>query len=83
MNKQRKTLEGTVLKNKMEKTVVVETKRKIKHPLVKKYYTVTKTYKAHDDNNECQVGDMVLIGETKPISKEKRWAVLKVINKAA
>lgn len=83
MNKNKRELEGTVVKDKMEKTVVVQIKRQVKHPIFKKYYTVKKKYKAHDQDNQCKVGDMVLIRESKPISKEKRWAVVKVIQKAA
>ena len=64
----------------MDKTAVVEISRRFPHPLYKKYVTRTKKYYAHDTNNICQVGDMVSIIESKPISKLKRWRVLKVVN---
>ena len=76
----RKQLKGIVLESKMDKTAVVEISRKFPHPLYKKYVTRTKKYYAHDTNNICQAGDMVSIIESKPISKLKRWRVLKVIN---
>ncbi len=79
----KKELEGIVISNKMQKTVVVEIQRQVKHPIFKKYYTLKKKYKAHDENSECQVGDRVLMRETKPISREKRWAVIKVLQKVA
>ena len=79
-NSSRKKLTGVVLPSKMYKTAVVEISRKFPHPLYKKYVTRTKKYYAHDINNICQVGDMVSIIESKPISKLKRWRVLKVVN---
>jgi len=83
MNKNKKEMEAIVIKNKMDKTVVVEIKRMLKHPIYKKYLTEKKKYKAHDEKNACQIGDKVLIRESKPISKEKRWAVVKILEKAA
>ncbi|OVE80692.1 30S ribosomal protein S17 [bacterium K02(2017)] len=83
MNKNKKEIDAVVLKNKMDKTVVVETKRLVKHSLFKKFYTTKKKYKAHDEKNECQVGDKVVIRESKPLSKEKRWAVVKIVQKSA
>ena len=71
----RKTRVGVVSSDKMDKTVVVTVKDKIKHPLYKKI-------KAHDENNECGVGDRVLIMETRPLSKDKRWRVVEIIEKA-
>ena len=82
MNKNKKEMEAIVLKNKMQKTVVVEIKQLVKHSFFKKYHTIKKKYKVHDGKSECQVGDRVMIRETKPISKEKRWAVVKVLEKA-
>lgn len=70
---------GTVVSNKMQKTVVVEVERWKKHPIYKKRYKVHKKYKAHDEKGEYKVGDKVLIEESRPISKEKRWRVIKKI----
>ncbi|MBF0103705.1 MAG: 30S ribosomal protein S17 [Deltaproteobacteria bacterium] len=83
MRKNKRELDAIVLSNKMDKTIVVETKRLIKHPFFGKYTMETKKYKAHDEKNECQTGDRVLIRESKPISREKRWAVVKIVEKAA
>ena len=83
MNKNKKTMEAVVIGNKMHKTVVVETTNLIMHPEFKKYRHVKQKHKAHDENNECGVGDRVIIRETKPISKEKCWVVIKVVSKAA
>ena len=79
-NSFRKKLTGVVLPSLMDKTAVVEVSRKFPHPLYKKYVTRSKKYYAHDTNNICQAGDMVSIIESKPISKLKRWRVLKVVN---
>jgi small subunit ribosomal protein S17 len=79
MNKNKKIFEGVVIGNKMNKTVVVQISHLVKHPVVKKYITVKKKYKAHDEKNECMVGDKVLIRESRPISKEKSWVVSKVL----
>lgn len=78
----KRELEATVLKNKMMKTVVVEVKKLRMHAVFKKYRTVKKKLKAHDEQNACQIGDKVLIRESRPISKEKRWAVIKILEKA-
>lgn len=83
MNKIKKEFEAVVLKNKMDKTVVVVIERLVKNQAFKKYHTVRKKYKAHDEKNECGLGDRVLIRETRPISREKRWAVVKILEKAA
>ncbi|EKD50834.1 MAG: hypothetical protein ACD_62C00417G0012 [uncultured bacterium] len=83
MNKNKKTLEGIVIRNKMIKTVIVEIKSQFKHPVVHKIVTTTKKFKAHDQNSECGLGDRVVIRECKPISKEKRWVVAKILEKAA
>ncbi len=74
-DKKIRTLKGVVVSDKMQKTVVVAVSRLIKHPKYKKYYKVTKRYKAHDDKGECHTGDKVMIQETRPLSKEKRWVV--------
>jgi small subunit ribosomal protein S17 len=68
-------LRGTVVSNKMDKTVVVSVERLAQHPLYRKKYTVTTKFKAHDEKNECQIGDVVEITETRPISRDKRWRV--------
>ena len=78
----RKTRVGVVSSDKMDKTVVVTVKDKIKHPLYKKIVNRTIKFKAHDENNECGVGDRVLIMETRPLSKDKRWRVVEIIEKA-
>jgi len=83
MEKNKKEMDAVVLKNKMNKTIVVEIRRLVKHAFFHKYHTVKKKYKVHYEKNECQIGDKVLIRETKPISKEKRWTVVKIIEKAA
>lgn len=79
----KRELEGVVVSNKMQKTVVVELKKRVKHPIFKKYYTVRKKYKAHDEKSACQMGDAVLIRESRPLSRTKRWVVVKVLAKAA
>lgn len=73
----KKRLKGEVVSNKMEKTVVVKVERLVTHPIYKKKYKVYKKYKAHDEKNEFKVGDLVEIEETRPISKEKRWKVVR------
>ena len=78
----RKTRVGVVSSDKMDKTVVVTVKDKIKHPLYKKIVNRTIKFKAHDENNECGVGDRELIMETRPLSKDKRWRVVEIIEKA-
>jgi len=72
----KKTLEGVVVSDKMDKTIVVSVRRVKEHPRYKKRYKIQKKYKAHDPENKHHVGDKVLIQECKPISKEKRWVVL-------
>ena len=78
----RKTRTGKVVSNKMEKTVVVAIEDNVKHPLYKKIIKNTIRLKAHDENNECGVGDRVLIMETRPLSKDKNWRVVEIIEKA-
>lgn len=80
---QRKTLVGTVVSDKMEKTIVVEVERLTMDPRFKKFVRRRKRYKAHDEKGQCRVGDKVMIVESRPLSKEKRWRLLKVIEKAA
>ena len=78
----RKTRVGIVSSDKMDKTVVVSVKDKVKHPLYKMIVNRTVKLKAHDENNECGVGDRVLVMETRPLSKDKRWRVVEIIEKA-
>lgn len=78
----RKTRSGTVVSDKMEKTIVVAVKDSVRHPLYKKIIKRTVKFKAHDENNECKIGDRVTIMETRPISKDKRWRLVKIIEKA-
>ncbi len=79
----RRELMGKVVSNKMEKTVVVEVERRIKHAIYKKYFSRRTRYKAHDEQNECNVGDTVVLRETRPMSKEKRWRVATIKTRAA
>jgi 30S ribosomal protein S17 len=78
----RKTRVGTVKSNKMDKTIVVAIQDRIKHPLYKKVIKRTVKLKAHDENNECNIGDRVEVMETRPLSKEKRWRLVQIIEKA-
>ena len=78
----RKTRVGKVVSDKMEKTVVVAIEDNVKHPLYKKIIKNTIRLKAHDENNACGVGDRVLLMETRPLSKDKRWRVVEIIEKA-
>ncbi|MCI8912052.1 MAG: 30S ribosomal protein S17 [Clostridia bacterium] len=78
----RKTRVGVVVSNKMDKTVVIAIKERVKHPLYGKIVNRTKTFKAHDEQNECGIGDTVRVAETRPLSKEKRWRVVEIIEKA-
>jgi small subunit ribosomal protein S17 len=82
MRENRKVLTGRVVSNKMQKTVVVEVKRTTRHRLYGKVITVSKRYKAHDEENTCQVGDLVRIVESRPISREKRWVVGAILERA-
>ena len=83
MNKDsnKKQLTGMVVSSSMDKTVIVEISRKFSHPMYKKYIKRTKRYYAHDPNNECEKGDQVLILESKPLSKLKRWRVKEIKEK--
>ena len=78
----RKTREGYVVSDKMDKTVVVAVEDRVKHPKYGKVLRRTKKYKAHDEQNECNVGDRVLLMETRPLSATKRWRVAKILEKA-
>jgi len=76
----KKKLQGKIVSDKMDKTVVVEVERFKQHPKYKKRYQVHRKYKAHDEKNEFKEGDEVIIKETKPISKDKRWKVIEKVN---
>ncbi|MEJ2716951.1 MAG: 30S ribosomal protein S17 [Deltaproteobacteria bacterium] len=81
--RQRKVRTGVVISNKMDKTVVVEVSRKVIHPVYKKYVRRRKRFMAHDQENQCRIGDEVLIVETRPLSRHKNWRVRKVLREAA
>ncbi len=78
----RKTRVGKVISDKMDKTVVVAIEDNVKHPLYKKIVKRTYKLKAHDENNECNIGDRVRVMETRPLSKDKRWRLVEIIEKA-
>ena len=78
----RKVMQGTVVSNKMDKTVVVAVERNVKHNVYGKIVKKTYTLKAHDENNSCQIGDKVKVMETRPLSKDKRWRVVEIVEKA-
>ena len=77
-----KQLTGNVVSDKMDKTIVVKIEKMVMHPLYKKYVKRSKRVKAHDENNECGIGDVVRIEETRPLSKEKRHRLVSIIEKA-
>ena len=78
----RKTRVGKVVSDKMDKTIVVALEDNVKHPLYKKIVKRTYKLKAHDENNECNIGDRVKVMETRPLSKDKRWRLVEIIEKA-
>ena len=78
----RKTEIGKVVSNKMDKTIVIAIETSVKHPLYKKIIKRTVKLKAHDENNDCTIGDRVRVMETRPLSKEKRWRLVEIIDKA-
>jgi small subunit ribosomal protein S17 len=78
----RKTRVGTVVSNKMDKTIVVAIKDNVQHPLYKKIIKKTVKLKAHDEKNECGIGDRVKVMETRPLSKDKRWRLVSILEKA-
>jgi len=77
-----RTLSGRVVSDKMDKTVTVLVERKVKHPLIGKVVSRSNKFHAHDENNECKEGDLVIIEESRPLSKTKTWKVSKVVEKA-
>ncbi|HAP72192.1 MAG TPA: 30S ribosomal protein S17 [Lachnospiraceae bacterium] len=78
----RKTRVGKVVSNKMDKTIVVAVDGRVQHPLYKKIVNRTYKLKAHDENNECNIGDTVRVMETRPLSKDKRWRLVEIVEKA-
>lgn len=78
----RKVLQGVVVSDKMQKTITVQVERKAKHPLYKKLVITHKKYHAHDEKEECKIGDFVEIMETRPLSATKRWRLNKILQKA-
>jgi small subunit ribosomal protein S17 len=82
MHAQRKTRVGTVVSSAMSKTAVVAVQRRVQHAKYRKFLTRRTRYQAHDERNECEVGDTVLITECRPLSRHKRWRVSKIVEKA-
>ena len=78
----RKTAVGRVVSDKMDKTIVVAIQDSVRHPLYKKIIKRTVKLKAHDENNECRIGDRVRVMETRPLSKDKRWRLVEIVEKA-
>ncbi len=78
----RKVRSGRVVSDKMDKTIVVAVETKVSHPLYKKAVNLTKKLKAHDEFNECKIGDKVKVMETRPISKDKRWRLVEIVQRA-
>ncbi len=78
----RKTRVGVVISNKMQKTITVAIERRVSHPIYKKYFKKTTKLMAHDEKNECRIGDRVRIMETRPLSLKKRWRLVEVVEKA-
>lgn len=78
----RKVRIGVVVSDKMDKTVVFEVERRTQHPLYKRVVKRTKRFKAHDENNQCHVGDKIKVMETRPLSKDKRWRVIEILEQA-
>jgi|TARA_B100000902_G_scaffold393816_1_gene448828 small subunit ribosomal protein S17 len=77
----RKQREGIVTSNKMDKTITVEVQRRVKHPIYGKFVKKTSKLTAHDEQNQCDIGDLVRVMETRPISKNKRWRLTKIVQK--
>jgi len=78
----RKERVGTVVSNKMEKSITIAVRRKVKHPMYGKFIGKTTKFMAHDEKNECGIGDIVRIMETRPLSKNKRWRLVEIVEKA-
>ena len=78
----RKERVGSVVSNKMQKTITVAVERKVKHPIYGKFVKSTKKFTAHDENNDCHIGDTVRIMETRPLSKSKNWRLVEIVERA-
>jgi len=78
----KRTIKGVVISDKMDKTIVVKAERLVKHPIFHKYVRRHVKYKAHDEKNECKAGDTVVIIEARPMSKDKRWRMLEILERA-
>jgi small subunit ribosomal protein S17 len=78
----RKVIIGKVVSNKMQKTIVVSVERKVMHPKYGKFIKMTSKFKAHDEKNECNIDDIVKVMETRPLSKDKRWRLVEIVEKA-
>jgi small subunit ribosomal protein S17 len=83
VEKRTRVVTGTVVSNKMDKTITVLLERRVKHPVYGKYITRSSKIHAHDENNQCNIGDTVTVTETRPISRTKTWKLLEVVNSAA
>lgn len=79
---QRKLMQGKVVSNKMDKTIVVAVETTMRHPIYKRTISRTKKFKAHDEKNEANIGDSVIIMETRPLSKDKRWRLIEITERA-
>jgi small subunit ribosomal protein S17 len=77
----KRTIKGVVVSDKMDKTIVVKTERLVKHSVFQKYVREHVKYKAHDEQNQCKIGDMVLIIEARPMSRDKRWRMLEILER--
>ena len=82
IKKKKKQIVGVVTSNKMDKTITVSVERRLKHPMYGKFVKKTKKFKAHDEQNVCQEGDLVRIVESRPLSRLKRWSLVEVVEKA-
>jgi len=83
VEKRTRVVTGTVVSNKMDKTITVLLERRVKHPVYGKYITRSSKIHAHDENNQCNIGDTATVTETRPISRTKTWKLLEVVNSAA
>ena len=82
VEKKARTITGTVVSDKMDKTITVLISRRVKHPVYGKYVSKSSKVKAHDENNECKAGDLVTVAESRPISKSKTWTLVKIEERA-
>jgi small subunit ribosomal protein S17 len=81
LNKLQRTIEGRVISDKMNKTIIVQVERKVKHPLYGKYVRRFSKMVAHDEDNNCRIGDLVLIQQSRPLSKTKRWKLVEILKR--